>query len=171
MKISLGNIIYIDTICTKVSKSIGILYKAREFLDKHNLKQLYFSFIHSYINYANIAWASTHKTKLGKLYCCQKHATRVINFKDKMTIAKPLLENMKSLTVYELNVFNVLCIVYKAKHKLCPPIFNDIYTLKPINKYTLRNEGLLFEQTIHTDLSKFCINYRATHLLNKINIK
>jgi hypothetical protein len=159
---------HIDTICTKVSKSIGILYKAREFLDKHNLKQLYFSFIHSYINYANIAWASTHKTKLGKLYRCQKHAARVINFKDKMTSAKPLLENMKALTVYELNVFNVLSFVYKAKHKLCPPIFNDIYTLKPINKYTLRNEGLLFEPTIHTDLSKFCINYRAPHLWNMI---
>ena len=57
---------------------------------------------------------------------------------------------------------------YKAKYKLCPPIFNEIYTLKPINKYTLRNEGSLFEPTIHTDLSKFCINYRAPHLWNKI---
>ena len=55
--------------------------------------------------------ASTHKTKLEKLYRCQKHAARLINFKDKMTSAKPLLENMKALTVYELNVFNVLCFV------------------------------------------------------------
>ena len=59
---------HIDTICTKISKSIGILYKARGILPKHSLKQLYFSFIHSYINYANIAWSSTHKSKLERLY-------------------------------------------------------------------------------------------------------
>lgn len=68
---------HIDTICTKISKSIGILYKARGILQKHSLKQLYFSFIHSYINYANIAWASTHKSKLERLYRQQKHAVRL----------------------------------------------------------------------------------------------
>ena len=31
---------HIDTICTKISKSIGIPYKAREFLGTRNLKQL-----------------------------------------------------------------------------------------------------------------------------------
>jgi hypothetical protein len=162
---------HINTICTKVSKSIGILYKARIFLNKRNLNQLYFSFIHSYINYANIAWASTHKSKLVKLYRRQKHAARLINFKDRMTSAKPLLQDMKALTVYELNVFNVLCFVFKAKQKLCPLIFNDLYTLKSNNKYTLRDEGSLFEPTIHTAFSKFCINYRAPHLWNNIVLK
>ena len=71
---------HIDTICSKISKSIGILCKAREILSKHNLKQLYFSFIHSYINYANIVWSSTHKSKLERLYRHQKHAAHLINF-------------------------------------------------------------------------------------------
>ena len=54
----------IENVSTKVAKSIGILYKSRHILNKSLLKQLYFSFIHSYLNYANIAWASTHKSKL-----------------------------------------------------------------------------------------------------------
>jgi len=159
---------HINYISTKVSKSIGILYKAREFLNKHNLKQLYFSFIHTYINYANIAWASTHKSKLERLYRHQKHAARLINFKDRYTHAKPLLEEMKILTIYELNIFNVIFFVYKCKLKICPNIFNDIYALKPANKYTLRDDGVLSTPAIRTDLSKFCINYRAPHLWNKI---
>ena len=44
-----------EHICNKVSKSIGIMYKSRNILCKRLMKQLYFSFIHSYLNYANIA--------------------------------------------------------------------------------------------------------------------
>ena len=88
---------------TWISKTIDILYKARKILDKHNLKQLYFSlyfsFIHNYINYANTSWASTHKSKLENLYRHQKHAARLINCKDRYTHAKPLLKEMKALSL------------------------------------------------------------------------
>ena len=73
---------HIDIVSSKISKSIGILYKSRDVLSKQCLKQLYFSFIHNYVNYANIAWASTSKSKLERLYRCQKHAARVIYHKD-----------------------------------------------------------------------------------------
>ena len=48
----------------KISKNIGVLYRAGHLLDFKNLLKIYFSFIHIYISYANIAWASTFKTKL-----------------------------------------------------------------------------------------------------------
>ena len=99
---------YINTVCSKISKSIGILYKAREILTKNNLKQLYFSFIHCYINYANIVWASTHKSKLKRLYRYQKHAARLINFEHRTTDAMPLLKAIMSrsqlMSLYEKKV-------------------------------------------------------------------
>ena len=39
---------------------------------------LYYSFIHSYLNYGNIAWCSTSMTKLKKLLSKQKQALRTI---------------------------------------------------------------------------------------------
>ena len=51
----------------KIAKNLGILYKARTFLDRNALLSLYYSYIQTYINYANIAWGSTCKTKLKKL--------------------------------------------------------------------------------------------------------
>ena len=56
-------------------KSIGILYKSRGIQKQPFLKQLYFSCIHCHLNYANIACASTYKSKLG-LYHHQKHVAR-----------------------------------------------------------------------------------------------
>ena len=92
----------------KISKSIAILYKSRDALSKQCLKQLYFSFTHSYVNYANIAWANTSKSKLERLYRCQKHAARVIYHKDWYTQASPLLNDIKALNVFKLNIFNIL---------------------------------------------------------------
>ena len=52
---------HINTIPTKISKSIGILYRAGLIIPRKQLNQLYFSFVHSYLNYANIAWSSLPK--------------------------------------------------------------------------------------------------------------
>ena len=54
----------IEILSSKVSKSIGILYKSGDVLSKQGLKQLYFSFIRSYVNYANIAWTRPVKVNL-----------------------------------------------------------------------------------------------------------
>ena len=57
----------------KASKCIGILYRSRHIFQPSSLKLIYFSFIHSYINYANITWGSNHKSKLMRLRRQQKH--------------------------------------------------------------------------------------------------
>ena len=41
---------HIKYIENKISKNIGILFKARPFLNKKSLSSLYYSYIHSYIN-------------------------------------------------------------------------------------------------------------------------
>ena len=55
---------HIEVVENKISKNIGVLYTASHLIDFKNLLKVYFSFIHIYSSYANIAWASTFKTKL-----------------------------------------------------------------------------------------------------------
>ena len=59
---------HIHTVENKIAKNIGLLYQRKHYLDLEDncLKQIYFAYIHVYLNYANVAWASTHKTKLKK---------------------------------------------------------------------------------------------------------
>ena len=40
----------------KIAKNIGLMHRANPFWDKESLLALYFSYIHSYLNYANSAW-------------------------------------------------------------------------------------------------------------------
>ena len=55
---------HIKYIESKIAKNIGLLYKAKPYIDKHSLLSFYHSYIPSYINYRNIAWGSTTRTNL-----------------------------------------------------------------------------------------------------------
>ena len=65
------------------------------------LKTLYFFLVHSYLNYGNIAWGSTIRTKLKKLASKQRQAIRVIHAA-KSTREK--MEKMNVLNIYKLNI-------------------------------------------------------------------
>ena len=144
---------HIVIVSSKISKSIGILYKSRDVLSKQSLKQLHFSFIHNYVKYANIAGASTSKSKLKRLYRCQKHAVRVIYYKDRYTHASALLNDLKALNGFQLNIFSILCFMYKRKQNLNPPVFRNIFTHRTKTKYALRNENSIQEPLYQTNFS------------------
>ena len=63
---------HINLIENKISKSLGILLRAKFLLNQKCRKNVYFSFRNSYINYGNITWGSTYKTKLKKMFTYQK---------------------------------------------------------------------------------------------------
>ena len=63
----------------KIAKGIGILVKARHYLDKDTLLSLYNTFIYPYLTYCNIVSDGTFKYNLDKLYILQKKAVRIIS--------------------------------------------------------------------------------------------
>ena len=81
---------------------------------------------------------STNKTKLNQLLRHQKHASRIIFFKDKLTHAKPLLQSINSLNIYQLNIFHILLFMHKVKNEQTPQIFKTIFS-KTNNKYNTRS--------------------------------
>ena len=132
------------------------------------MKQLYFLFIHSYLNYANIAWASTNKSNLISLYRHQKHAIRIIYDKDRFAHTKPLFKHAKALTVYEINLFQILSLIFKCKNRTAPFVFHNLYTLKLPSKYSLRTSNVLSMPLKTTKFGQSSIHFRGPYLWNKI---
>ena len=50
----------------KIAKNIGLLFRSKSYLTKKCLLSLYYSYIHTYISYANIAWGRTYMSNLKK---------------------------------------------------------------------------------------------------------
>ena len=61
----------------KISKSIGIIYKIRKFMDKQTLRNMYFSFIYPYLIYCIETWRNAHDTHLNPLIKIQKRRENV----------------------------------------------------------------------------------------------
>ena len=89
---------HVKLVESKISKSIGILFKASRSLNSKSLRSIYFALVHPYINYANIAWASTNKTYLKRILGKQKQAARIMS--SDISIPLRLLMKIKYLNVY-----------------------------------------------------------------------
>ena len=70
-----AHILYIKN---KISKSIGIIYKIRHYLDKRNLRNMYFTFIYPYLIYCIGIWGNTYETYLNPLIKIQKISIQTI---------------------------------------------------------------------------------------------
>ena len=107
----------------KTAKSIGLMQKVKTFLDKDFLLSPYFSYIHSYTNYGNLAWANTHKTNLKKIHSKQKHALRILYNKDRYNHTKELFSSWNVLNVYKLNLLNTSIFMHKIKNGTALQLF------------------------------------------------
>ena len=58
---------HLDVICSKISKTIGILYRIRNNAPERVLLQLYYSLVFPYLLYCIEVWGSTYLTHLKPL--------------------------------------------------------------------------------------------------------
>ena len=70
---------------SKISRSLGIMYKLRPFLPLKIMKNVYYSLIYSHLVYGIEVWGSACKTELNKLLVLQKRAMRLITYNDPRT--------------------------------------------------------------------------------------
>jgi hypothetical protein len=118
---------HIKTVCNKVSKNIGILFKVRYNLTSNTLVMLYRTLIHPYFEYCNIIWAAGSNHSLEYLFRKQKKSLRAISFAKWNAHTKPIFKQFNILTVYDINKLQTCCFVYKALNKLLPERFGNLY--------------------------------------------
>ena len=157
---------YITVIENKVSKTLGLLYRATSVLDSTVLKNLYFSFIHSYLNYGNIVWASASTAKLKKLASKQKQALRIVN--NEFTDIREIMVRMKVLNIYKLNIYQILNFMFKIKTNTAPCIFENQFT-EIQHKYSTRfiKNSFVESQLVYSQ-TKFSVSSRRPQLWNKL---
>ena len=158
---------HIKYIENKVAKNIGLLYRAKLFLDKNSLLTLYYSYIHTYLNYANLSWGSTNRTNLKELLCHQKHAVRIINNRKRLDHTNELFKSQKILNFYKLNISSVAVSMYPIRNKTAPLTFSG--SSEKISCGYPTNFSQFNYKTPKAALSKskFRISFRGLSIWNK----
>ena len=102
-----------------IAKNIGLIYKAEPYLNKDSLLTLYFSYIHSYINYDNLVRESTNRTYLRKINSQQKHTLVLIHKKNRFHHPKERFDSCEILNLYNLNLLNTAVFIEEPTNS-CP---------------------------------------------------
>ena len=130
---------------------------------------LYYSFTHSYLKYGNITWCSTSMTKLKKLLSTQKQALRTITIRTSQSESrsKQIMRELCVLNIYQLNIYNVLNLMFKVKNGLIPDAFQNKFNMISHDYFT--NSMCNFkEPRFSLKVTKFAISSRGPRLWNKI---
>ena len=144
-----------------------MVFRSKQLLDETFLKTINFSYILSFLNYANIGWVSTHFTKLKNISYKQKQAARIVFDKDRLCHSRPLLWRLNMLNVYQIFLFQNLNFINRLSIDDLPKNFTNTFN-KPDHKYPPKFSICNYSLKKHSSKSsKFSVSYRGPKLWNE----
>ena len=130
---------HIDFVSKKISKSVGIIAKARFYLSSQTLMTLYYSLVYPFLTYCNVAWSSTYCSNLNCIYLLQKRLVRLITKAHYLANTAPLFSQLKVLDIFSINSFSVATFMYSYPHNLLRSSFRDfVLSSNQVHQYETR---------------------------------
>ena len=110
---------HVDDICTKISRTIGVLNRLKETVPRRILLTLYNTMILPYISYCNIICGSCALYLLNIILVLPKRAIRIINNVLPLSNTDVLFQKFKILSVADINKLNIYFIYIFLFSSLC----------------------------------------------------
>ena len=149
---------HIAHVKNKISKGVGIMLKARNYVTNKCLKTLYYSYIYPYLIYCIEIWGISPQTHLTPLLLLQKKIVRIMTYSTFYTHTAPIFKELQILTVDKLVVHRIAIVMYKFNNGLLPAVLNTLY--KKIMKYTHITQDQKTCFMLHLELKPFQILVR-----------
>lgn len=111
----------------KIASGLYALNRVKHFLTTTNLTTLYFTLVHSHLNYGIILWGNTLKKYLHRIQVTQKKAIRIINHAKYNTPSGPLFKQKNILKLEDVYKTEVCKLMFKLDKLTLPdPLLNLI---------------------------------------------
>ena len=150
---------HIDFISKKVSKSIGILYRLREYLPNFSLRSLYYSFVYPYFLYCNLAWGGTFDSHLDILVKLQKRAIRIISNESFDSHTNNLFISNKILKVQDIHKLQLAIYMFKMDSR---------NNFERVHIYDTRNRSALLPSFARLTLTQNSLSVSAVNFWNEL---
>ena len=148
---------HIDTITQKISRSIGLLYKIRAFINQKTIIMLYYSLIFSHLNYAIEIWGSSHNIYLNRILLLQKRAVRMISYCDhrlddlSFYASDPLFYKLNIHKVQDVYILRIAKFIFNCLIKTTPVNFHWWFNLTTeIHSHNTRSKYVDISKLIPT---------------------
>ena len=159
---------HIGVVCNRAAKGVGILYRLRHF-PRCILIILYYALIVSHINYCNTARSNCNDYYMLRLFLLQKKAIRIIFNASYYAHTTPIFKELKLLTVYDINNFNIAIFMFLCSRGLLPVAMLSKFVLNSnVHCHNTRNSVNYHLPKIRTNISKNSIFFKGPVLWNQI---
>ena len=158
---------HITYISKQISKSIGILSRARPLLNAKILRQLYYSFLYPYINYCIIIWGQAPASTLWPIFKLQKRAIRIITNTRQRDSSQGSFRKLRILRLPELHTYAIMIFMFKFKNGQLPSTFNNFYSENQVfHRYPTSGAKNLRTPRVRTKIATSFIKKTGVDLWN-----
>ena len=155
---------------SKISKSIGIIYKSSFCLPKTSLRSLFYGLVYPYLTYCVSVWGSTYQSNLNRIIILQKKIIRIISKVSFNAHTSVLFKEQEILNFSDIYLYQIGKFMYLFKRGLLPNYFRDMFTLaSQIHSYNTRNSSLFYIPHCQTDFRKFSILFQGPTFFNSLS--
>ena len=158
------DIIYIKN---KVSRVIGIIYKARKYANKQTVKQMYYTFVFPYLIYCCEIWGNTSHTYLDPLIKGQKKMIRIITFSQYDAHRKPRFMKLHILDLQKLIIHRIALMMNKYSVQLLLVLVSNLFIKNSsIHGYNTRPCNMLHTKIGSSEDTLTNFSYHGVHIWN-----
>ena len=163
---------HIAYVSGKIARGIGMLIKARQYLNKQGLISLYYSFIYPYLTYCNHIWGSTYKTSLKRLTTLQNKAVKIIAHARWRASCDPIYKHLNIMKLAHINTYLIGRFMFRIFIGKVPESLTSLFKKNSdYHSYSTRIADLYHVPCVKLDLSKTGIKYRGTSIWNLIALE
>ena len=163
---------HVQYIRKKISKGLGIIYKAKRVLNPATLLTLYYSFVYPYLLYCIEVWGNASKGLMLSLLKLQKRALRLIKSVPIRTESEPLFKSLELLTVFKLYIFKIGLFMHKFITDKVAQCTNDLFKRTyEIHGRSTRQGNKLYIPFTRLETVRKSIRYRGANIWNIISDK
>ena len=135
---------HISSIAGRVSLGVGMIIKARNYLNRNGLMCLYYSFVWPYFIYCNHIWGSTYTSILRRLIVLQNKVLRIILHVEPRNNAKPFYKELNIMKFVNINKYLIGNFIHHYNCGKVPDIFSHFSIEIVISMSTIRELPITF---------------------------
>ena len=118
---------HVKYICSKLSKTLGVLFRTRYCLNRHSLFLIFNSLFLSYIRYGIICWGRCTKATMKPLVVMMNRAIRCILFLDNRETCTEFFAKNNILHIQDLFKLEVAKFMFRYNNNLLPTNFDNYF--------------------------------------------
>ena len=135
---------HITYVKNKISNGLGIMYKARRYLHKSSLRNLYHAYIYPYLTYCIEVWGCASKCQLNALLLLQKKIIRIMTFSPYLAHTDPIYKDLAILPFDKIFIDRIGITMFKVEYELLPKSVIQMFSKnRDVHSHDTRKKNLL----------------------------